>query len=90
MSERISLQEILKDYGVPLASLDVVANRDECVRLRDHLKKLTDQNQQAYLEVQCSFYIDIHDIDRYLRGELPNLAAIYTFPDDVKVNREGE
>jgi hypothetical protein len=40
------------------------------------------------LAVDCSFYIDIHDIDRYLSGELPNLAAIYAFPDDVKVHKE--
>lgn len=89
MSERLSLQDVLREYGIPLATLDVTATRDECLRLREHLKKLTTDKEQAYLEVQCSFFVDIHDIDRYLAGELPNLAAIYTFADeDVKIHKE--
>lgn len=88
MSERISLQDVLRDYGVPLVTLDVTATEGECQRLRDHLKQLTKDKEQGYLEVNCSFFIDIHDIDRYLTGELPNLAAIYAFPDDVKVHKE--
>jgi len=88
MSERISLQDVLRDYGVPLVTLDVAASEAECHKLRDHLKSLAKDKEQGYLEVNCSFFIDIHDIDRYLTGELPNLAAIYAFPEDVKVHKE--
>jgi hypothetical protein len=38
--------------------------------------------------VACSFYVDVHDIDRFLSGELPNLAEIYAFPEDVKTHKE--
>lgn len=88
MSERITLQDVLRDYGVPLVTLDVTASEAECHKLRDHLKTLTQNKEQGYLEINCSFFIDIHDIDRYLGGELPNLSAIYAFPGDVKVHKE--
>lgn len=88
MSERINLQDVLREYGVPLVALDVTASEEQCRNLREHLKKLTKDKEQGYLAVECSFYIDIHDIDRYLSGELPNLAAIYAFPDDVKIHKE--
>lgn len=91
MSERMSLQEVLREYGVPLITLDVNANREECLRLRERLMEIRNVSQgkeQGYLEVQCSFFIDVHDIDRYLTGELPNLAAIYAFPEDVKAYKE--
>ena len=87
MSERISLQDVLRDYGVPLVTLDVAAPEAECHKLREHLKKLTKDKDQGYLEINCSFFIDIHDIDRYLLGELPNLSSIYAFPEDVKVHK---
>lgn len=88
MSERLSLQDILRDYGVPLIKLDVTASNDECTKLRQHLKSLTTDQKQAYLEVNCSFFIDIHDLDRYLTGELSNLSEIYAFPEDVKIHEE--
>jgi hypothetical protein len=88
MSERITLQDVLRDYGVPLVTLDVGASEAECHKLREHLKKFTKSKEQGYLEVNCSFFIDIHDIDRYLSGELPNLSSIYAFPEDVKVHKE--
>ncbi len=88
MSERISLQDVLRDYGLPLVTLDVTASETECHKLREHLKKLTKDKEQGYLEVNCSFFIDVHDIDRYLLGELPNLSAVYAFPENVKVHRE--
>lgn len=88
MSERINLQDVLREYGVPLVKLDVTATEEQCLRLREHLMKLAKPNEQGYLEVQCSFFIDVHDIDRYLKGELPNLAEIYAFSDDVKVHKE--
>lgn len=93
MSERMSLQEVLREYGVPLITLDVGASREECLRLRERLMEIRNVSQgkeQGYLEVQCSFFIDVHDIDRYLTGELPNLAAVYAFPEDVKAHKEEE
>lgn len=88
MSERINLQDVLREYGIPLVTLDVTANEEQCRNLREHLKNLTKDKEQGYLAVECSFYIDIHDIDRYLSGELPNLAAVYAFPEDVKIHKE--
>ena len=91
MSERMNLQDVLRDYGVPLATLNVTASMSDCQELRERLmtiRNLTQGKEQGYLEVTCSFYIDVHDIDRYLSGELPNLAEIYTFPDDVKTYKE--
>ena len=88
MSQRADLNDILREHGVPLVKLDVKATEQECHKLRSHLMKLTTDKEQGYLEVQCSFFIDIHDIDRYLTGELPNLAEIYAFPSDVRIYRE--
>lgn len=91
MSERLSLEEVLKEYGVPLISLGVKASEEECLKLRERLlaiRDLTQGKEQGYLEVACTFYVDVHDIDRYLSGELPNLAEIYAFPEDIKSYKE--
>ena len=88
MSERLNLQDILREYGVPLIQLDVKATEEQCLRLREHLKQLSVDKKQGYLEVECSFFIDIHDIDRYLTGELPNLAEVYAFKEDVRIHEE--
>lgn len=91
MSERLSLQDVLREYGVPLTALNVTASQEDCLKLRERLmaiRDLSNGKEQGYLEVACTFYIDVHDIDRYLSGELPNLADIYTFPDDVKTHKE--
>lgn len=91
MSERLSLQDVLRDYGVPLITLGVKGSEEECLKLRERLmaiRNVSQTNEQGYLEVACTFYIDVHDIDRYLSGELPNLAEIYAFPEDVKSYKE--
>ena len=91
MSERMSLLEVLHDYGTPLVKLDVKASEEECLKLREKLMTIRNaggETTQGYLEVACTFYVDVHDIDRYLSGELPNLAEIYTFPEDVKTYEE--
>ncbi|MDR3564188.1 MAG: hypothetical protein P4N59_22515 [Negativicutes bacterium] len=91
MSERMNLQDVLREHGIPLATLTVTASQDDCLRLRERLiaiRNLSQGKEQGYLEVACTFYVDVHDIDRYLAGELPNLAEIYTFPDDVKTFKE--
>jgi len=36
MPERISLQDVLRDYGVPLVTLDIAASEAECHKLREH------------------------------------------------------
>ncbi|MBP2646059.1 MAG: hypothetical protein H6Q75_1499, partial [Firmicutes bacterium] len=77
MSERLSLPDVLREYGVPLVRLQVTASPEECSQLRERLlvaRNLSQGKEQGYLEVSCTFYIDVHDIDRYLTGELPDLA----------------
>jgi hypothetical protein len=91
MSERLTLLEVLHDYGIPLITLGVKASEEDCLKLREKLLSIRDASQgkeQGFLEVACTFYVDVHDIDRYLSGELPNLAEIYAFPDDVKSHKE--
>lgn len=59
--------------------------------MREKLMAIRNQSgakEQGYLEVACTFYVDVHDIDRYLAGELPNLAEIYAFPEDAKTHME--
>jgi len=91
MSERLSLHDVLREYGVPLTTLNVVASQEDCLKLRERLmaiKDLSGGKEQGFMEVACTFYIDVHDIDRYLSGELAGLAEIYTFPEDVKTHEE--
>lgn len=91
MSERMNLQDVLREYGIPLATLNVTASEQDCLALRERLLAIRDLSQgkeQGYLEVACTFYVDVHDIDRYLSGELSSLAEIYTFPEDVKTHKE--
>jgi hypothetical protein len=91
MSERMNLQDVLREYGIPLATLSVTASHDDCLRLRERLMAIRDLSQgkeQGYLEVTSTFYIDVHDIDRYLAGELPNLAEIYALEDCLKTYKE--
>lgn len=93
MSERLTLQDVLREYGVPLIKLDVHANHGECLQLRERLMdivKLSQAKEQGYLEVDCKLFIDVHDIDRYLSGELPTLAEMYAFPEDIKAYQEEE
>ncbi|MDF2565771.1 MAG: hypothetical protein K0Q53_2175 [Massilibacillus sp.] len=93
MSERLNLQDVLRDYGVPLVKLNVHATREECLELRERLMAIRNVSQgkeQGYLEVDCTFYVDVHDIDRYLSGELDTLSEIYAFPEDVKAAQEEE
>lgn len=91
MSERLTLHDVLREYGVPLIRLDVTAGQEETLALRERLmaiRNVSGEKEQGYLEVNCSFYIDVHDIDRYLSGELPTLSEIYAFPEDIKAHQE--
>ena len=87
MSQRMTLEEVLKEYGVPQIKLDVHARGSECLQLREKLMdivKLSNRTEQGYLDIDCKLYIDIDDIDRYLSGELDTLGEIYAFPEDIK------
>ncbi len=91
MSERLTIQEVLKEYGVPEIKLDIHATRTECLKLREKLVAIRDVSQakeQGYLDIECKLYIDVHDIDRYLSGELDTLGEIYAFPEDIKSYKE--
>ena len=91
MSERLSLADVLREFGTPQITLGVHASQDECLKLRENLLSIRNASggkEQGYLEVACTFYVDVHDIDRYIAGELPNLAEIYAFPEDVKTHQE--
>ena len=93
MSERMTMQDVLKEYGIPQIKLDVHATREECLKLREKLMAICDLSQakeQGYLNIDCKLYIDVHDIDRYLSGELDTLGEIYAFPEDIKAFREEE
>lgn len=85
------MQDVLREYGTPQIKLDVHATRSECLKLREKLVAIRDVSQakeQGYLDIDCKLYIDVHDIDRYLSGELDTLGEIYAFPDDIKSYRE--
>ena len=91
MSERMTMQEVLKEFGVPLIKLDIHATRSECEALREKLVAVRDVSggrEQGYLDIDCKLFIDVHDIDRYLSGELDTLGEIYAFPDDIKAHAE--
>ncbi len=93
MSERMDLHDVVRQYGVPLMTMNVTSSQEDCLRLREQLlaiRNLSQGKEQGYLEVGCTFYVDIHDIDRYLAGELTNLAEIYTFSADIKTHKENE
>ena len=91
MSQRMTMQEVLKDYGTPQIKLDIHATRSELLKLREKLIAIRDLSQateQGYLDIDCKLYIDVDDIDRYLSGELDTVGEIYAFPDDIKSYRE--
>lgn len=87
MSQRMTMNEVVSEYGVPQIKLDIHAKASECLKLREKLMdivNLTNRTEQGYLDIDCKLYIDIDDIDRYLSGELDTLGEIYAFPDDIK------
>lgn len=93
MSERMTMQDVLREYGTPLIKLDVHGTRSECERLREKLLSVRDVSrgaEQGYLDIDCKLFVDVDDIDRYLSGELDTLGEIYAFPDDIKAYREDE
>ena len=69
MSQRMTMDEVLKEYGVPQLRLDVHATRTDLLKLREKLiaiRDLSEAREQGYLEIDCKLYIDVDDIDRYL------------------------
>ena len=91
MSQRMTMEEVLKEYGTPQIKLDIHATKSECLRLREKLIAIRDvsgASEQGYLDIDCKLYIDVDDIDRYLSGQLDTLGEIYAFPDDIKAFKE--
>lgn len=91
MSKRMTMDEVLKEYGVPQIKLDVHATRTELLKLREKLiaiRDLSNGAEQGYLDIDCKLYIDVDDIDRYLNGELDTVGEIYAFGDDIKSYKE--
>ena len=87
MSQRMTIAEVLRDYGKPQIKLDIHATRSELLELREKLiaiRDLSHGNEQGYLDIDCKLYVDVDDIDRYLSGELDTVGEIYAFPDDIK------
>lgn len=85
------MDEVLKEYGVPQIKLDVHATRSELLKLREKLiaiRDLSNGSEQGYLDINCKLFIDVDDIDRYLKGELDTVGEIYAFPDDIKSYKE--
>lgn len=91
MSKRMTMYEVLNEYGVPHIKLDIHATRSELLKLREKLMAIRDLSggkEQGYLDIDCKLYIDVDDIDRYLSGELDTIGEIYAFPEDIKSYRE--
>ena len=87
MSQRMTMDEVLKEYGVPQIKLDIHATRTELLKLREKLMAIRDLSggrEQGYLDIDCKLYIDVDDIDRYLAGERDTVGEIYAFEDDIK------
>ena len=87
MSQRMTMDEVLKEYGVPQIKLDIHATRTELLKLREKLMAIRDLSggrEQGYLDIDCKLYIDVDDIDRYLAGELDTVGEICAFEDDIK------
>lgn len=91
MSQRMTMEEVLKEYGVPQIKLDVHATRSECEKLREKLiaiRNVSQAKEQGYLDIDCKLYIDVDDIDQYLSGARDTVGEIYAFPEDIKSYRE--
>ena len=87
----MTMDEVIREYGVPQIKLDIHAKGSECQQLRAKLMdivKLSQNREQGYLDIDCKLYIDVDDIDRYLSGELDTLGEIYAFPEDIKSYKE--
>ena len=87
MSQRMTMDEVLREYGTPQIKLDIHATRTELLKLREKLMAIRDLSggrEQGYLDIDCKLYIDVDDIDRYLVGELDTVGEIYAFEDDIK------
>ena len=91
MSQRMTMDEVLKEYGVPLNKLDLHATRSELLKLREQLIAIRDVSgakEQGYLDIDCKLYIDVDDIDQYLAGTRDTVGEIYAFPEDIKSYKE--
>ena len=91
MSQRMTMDEVLKEYGVPLIKLDLHATRSELLKLREQLiaiRDVSNATEQGYLDIDCKLYIDVDDIDQYLAGTRDTVGEIYAFPEDITSYKE--
>ena len=91
MSNRMTMDEVISEYGVPKIRLDIHATRSELLNLREELMAIRDLSggrEQGYLDIDCKLYIDVDDIDRYLSGELDTVGEIYAFGEDIATYEE--
>ena len=91
MSQRMTMDEVLKEYGVPLIKLDLHATRSELLQLLEQLiaiRDVSNATEQGYLDIDCKLYIDVDDIDQYLAGTRDTVGEIYAFPEDIKSYKE--
>ena len=91
MSQRMTMDEVLKEYGVPLIKLDLHATRSELLKLREQLiaiRDVSNATEQGYLDIDCKLYIDVDDIDQYLAHTPDTVGVIYAFPEDIKSYKE--
>ena len=74
MSQRMTMDEVLKEYGVPQIKLDIHATRSELLKLREKLMAIRDLSngaEQGYLDLDCN-----------------TVGEIYAFPEDIKSYKE--
>ena len=66
MSQRMTMEEVLKEYGVPQIKLDVHATRSECEKLREKLIAIRNVSQA---KEQGEIYAFPDDIKSYREEE---------------------
>ena len=80
MSERLTMQEVLKEYGVPLIKLDVHATRSECLALREKLI--------APVERLDDFFLDRADILVFVNKQrVERGGKLFLYPADYRADR---
>ena len=59
MSQRMTMEEVLKEYGVPLIKLDVHATRSELLKLREQLIELvSDGSYHIVVDLEKVDFLD--------------------------------
>ena len=91
MSQRMTMDEVIREYGKPIITLDIHAKGSELLALRQKLMEIRNASlgkEQGYLDIDCKLFIDVDDIDRYISGDMDTVGEIYAFPEDIKAYKE--